>query len=140
VFSWGPSNAGSQKVSNFFFKIMLYGPSHAPAFACSPATHVPVCRNAIAAANGAPAMAIRVSAQRIRNGVAKGTKESGPALAAATPKISTGTQSGKIKIASNRPPRRRLTVSAAPMAPIKVRAGVPASSESVTLHSWFMGR
>src|SRR3984893_2740694 len=99
--------------------------------------HVPVCRKAKAAAKGAPAIAIRVRAQRIRNGVAKGTIEPAPAPAAATPKIRTGTQSGKIKTANNSPPRRRLTVNAAPTAPITVRAGVHATSESVTLQSWF---
>src|ERR1700730_12359181 len=104
------------------------------------ANHVPVCRKAKAAAKGAPAIAIRVRAQRIRNGVAKGTIEPAPAPAAATPKIRTGTQSGKIKTANNSPPRRRLTVNAAPIAPIKVRAGVHATSESVTLQSWFVGR
>ena len=97
--------------------------------------HVLVCRKAKAAAKGAPATAIRVSAQRIRKGVAKGTIEPAPAPAAATPKIRTGTQSGKINTANKSPPRRRLTVNAAPIAPIKVRAGVPASSERVTLQS-----
>ena len=89
---------------------MLYGLSHAPAFACSPATHVPVCRNAKAAANGAPAMANRVSAQRIRNGVAKGTKESGPALAAATP-------ADKIKSAPTAAPSAETAPAQDPAAP-----------------------
>ena len=54
------------------------------------------------------------------------------AAAAATPKISTGMVSGSTSTAISRPPRRRRAVSAAPIAPIMVRAGVPASSEAAT--------
>src|SRR5262249_58752875 len=98
------------------------------------------CRSAAAAATGAITAAIRVSAQRMRKGVTKGTKEVSLAPAAATPKIKLGTQSGRINTANSNPPRLRLTVSAAPAAPVKVRAGVPAKSESVTLQSSETGR
>ena len=50
------------------------------------------------------------------------------AEAAATPKISTGIVSGSTRIAMSRPPRLSETVSAAPIAPIIVSAGVPAAS------------
>ena len=65
-------------------------------------------------------------------GVANGTVPPLAAAAAETPKISTGIASGSTRIAINRPPRRRLTVSAAPIAPRKVKAGVPARSVTVT--------
>ena len=60
---------------------------------------------------------------------------SGPTIAAfeaATPKISTGIVSGSTSTAISSPPRRSATVSAAPIRPMKVSAGVPASSVSAT--------
>ena len=77
-------------------------------------------------------MAPSVSAQSARKGVQNGTVPPLAAPAAETPKISTGTVKGRISTAISRPPRRRLTVSAAPMAPMKVSAGVPTSSEAAT--------
>ena len=53
------------------------------------------CRNAAAAANGPTTRLASVSAHRIVNGVPNGTGPVTAALAAATPKISTGTVSGK---------------------------------------------
>ncbi len=52
------------------------------------------CRNAAAAANGPTTRLASVSAHRIVNGVPNGTGPATAALAAATPKISTGTVSG----------------------------------------------
>src|SRR5664279_2001760 len=72
------------------------------------------------------------SAQRIENGV---PNDSGPDIAAceaATPKISTGIDSGSTSTASNNPPRCNVTASAAPIMPVKVSAGVPASSVNAT--------
>ena len=54
------------------------------------------------------------------------------ALAAATPKISTGMVSGSTNTASNKPPRRSVTDRAAPISPMKVSAGVPASNVSAS--------
>ena len=54
------------------------------------------------------------------------------ALEAETPKISTGIVSGRTRTASSRPPRRSATDSAAPIRPMNVSAGVPASSVSAT--------
>ena len=62
--------------------------------------------------------------------VKAGPKGAGPAMAAfaaATPKISTGIVNGNTKTANSRPPRRSVTESAAPIKPMKVSAGVPAS-------------
>src|SRR5439155_15019076 len=74
-----------------------------------------------------------VSAHKIVNGV---PNDSGPTVAvfeAATPKISTGTVSGITRTASNSPPRRKVTDSAAPINPMKVSAGVPTRSVSATV-------
>ena len=71
-----------------------------------------------------------VSAQRIVNGVPNGTGPTTAALAAATPKISTGTVSGNTSTASSSPPRRSVTAMAAPIRPMKVSAGVPTKSVS----------
>ena len=49
-----------------------------------------------------------------------------------TPKISTGIDSGSTSTGSSRPPRRSVTASAAPITPMRVSAGVPASSVSAT--------
>ena len=54
------------------------------------------------------------------------------AFEAATPKISTGTVSGSTSTGSSNPPRRSATESAAPISPMQVSAGVPASSVSAT--------
>ena len=72
-------------------------------------------------------MANREIAQSIRNGVRNGAAPPLAAEAAATPKISTGIVSGSTSTAISSPPRRSETVRAAPIAPIMVRAGVPAS-------------
>src|SRR5258705_10340651 len=72
------------------------------------------------------------SAHRIENGV---PNDSGPDIAAceaATPNISTGIDSGSTSTASNSPPRWSVTASAAPIMPVKVSAGVPASSVNAT--------
>jgi cellulose synthase/poly-beta-1,6-N-acetylglucosamine synthase-like glycosyltransferase len=90
-----------------------------------------IARSAAAAANGAPAIAARLSAQRTRNGVENGTGLPRPAVAAETPKIRIGILSGKIRMAINRPPLRKPTVNAAPIAPSIVKAGVPTASEAV---------
>ena len=46
--------------------------------------------------------------------------------------MSTGIASGSTSTAMRRPPRRSDTVSAAPIAPIMVSAGVPAASVAAT--------
>src|ERR1700723_2856312 len=72
------------------------------------------------------------SAHRIENGV---PNDNGPEIAAseaATPKISTGIDSGSTSPASSNPPRCKVTASAAPIMPVKVSAGVPTSSVSAT--------
>src|SRR3979409_1097830 len=72
------------------------------------------------------------SAHRIENGV---PNDNGPVIAAceaATPKISTGIDSGNTSTASKSPPRCSVTASAAPIMPVNVSAGVPASSVSAT--------
>jgi len=80
-------------------------------------------------------MLIRVSAQRMLNGVPKGIRPTMAALAAATPKISTGTVNGRTRTARSKPPRRSATVRDAPIRPMKVSAGVPAASVSATARS-----
>src|SRR5665213_3175002 len=90
------------------------------------------CRRLAAAANGPMTKLISDSAHRIENGV---PHEAGPEIAAseaATPKINTGIDSGSTSTASSNPPRRNVTASAAPIMPVKVSAGVPASSVSAT--------
>ena len=72
------------------------------------------------------------NAHKIVNGVPNGTGPMTAALAAATPKISTGIVSGSTRTGNSNPPRRSATESAAPTAPISVRAGVPASNVSAT--------
>src|SRR4029079_14557295 len=72
------------------------------------------------------------SAQRIENGVPNGSGPDMAACDAATPKISTGIDSGSTSTASNSPPRCNVTASAAPIIPVNVSAGVPASSVSAT--------
>src|SRR6266853_6668100 len=90
------------------------------------------CRKLAAAANGPMTKLTSDSAHRIENGV---PNDSGPdiaACAAATPNISTGIDSGSTSTASSSPPRCSVTASAAPIMPVKVSAGVPASSVSAT--------
>src|SRR6185437_13340546 len=93
------------------------------------------CRSAAAAANGPTTRLARVNAQRIVNGVPNGTGPLSAAFAAATPKMSTGTVSGNTRTASRRPPRRSVTAIAAPISPMKVKAGVPARSVSASAAS-----
>src|ERR1700736_2589344 len=90
------------------------------------------CRRLAAAAKGPITKLTSDSAQRIENGV---PNDSGPDIAAceaATPKISTGIDSGSTSTASSNPPRCNVTASAAPIMPVKVSAGVPASSVNAT--------
>src|ERR1700682_2193540 len=90
------------------------------------------CRRLAAAAKGPITKLISDSAHRIENGV---PNDNGPAIAAceaATPKIKTGIDSGSTSTASNKPPRCSVTASAAPIIPVKVSAGVPASSVKAT--------
>src|SRR5690606_10021714 len=61
-------------------------------------------RSAAAAANGPTTSDISVSAQRIVNGVPNGTGPTTAAFEADTPKISTGTASGRISTGRRRPP------------------------------------
>src|SRR5689334_7708333 len=85
-----------------------------------------------AAANGPITQLASDSAHRIENGV---PNDSGPETAAseaATPKISTGIDRGNTSTASSNPPRCKVTASAAPIMPVKVSAGVPATSVSAT--------
>ncbi len=76
-------------------------------------------------------------AQSMRKGVRNGAAPPLAAEAAATPKISTGIVSGRTSTAMSRPPRLKETVSAAPIAPIMVKAGVPAASVAATRASGF---
>ncbi len=72
------------------------------------------------------------SAHRIENGA---PNDDGPDIAAceaATPKINTGIDSGSTSTASNSPPRCSVTANAAPIMPVNVSAGVPASSVNAT--------
>src|ERR1700694_3199497 len=90
------------------------------------------CRRLAAAANGPITKLASDSAHRIENGA---PNDEGPDIAAceaATPKISTGIDSGSTSTANNNPPRCSVTASAAPIMPVKVSAGVPASSVSAT--------
>src|ERR1700694_1940133 len=90
------------------------------------------CRRLAAAANGPTTKLTSDSAHRIENGA---PNHSGPDIAAceaATPEISTGIDSGSTSTASNNPPRCSVTANAAPIMPVKVSAGVPASSVSAT--------
>src|SRR6202140_5076228 len=89
------------------------------------------CRRLAAAANGPMTKLISDSAHRIENGAPNDNPDIA-ACEAATPKISTGIDSGSTSTASNNPPRCRVTASAAPIMPVKVSAGVPASSVSAT--------
>src|SRR4051812_39800404 len=89
-------------------------------------------RSAAAAAKGPIMKLPRLSAQRM---VKAGPKAPDPliaASAAATPKINTGTVNGNTNTANNKPPRRSATDSAAPINPMKVSAGVPAASVSIS--------
>src|SRR3954447_26796622 len=90
------------------------------------------CRKLAAAAKGPITKVTSDSAHRIENGV---PNDSGPVIAAseaATPNISTGIDSGSTSTASNSPPRCSVTASAAPIMPVKVSAGVPASNVNAT--------
>src|SRR5258708_11790075 len=90
------------------------------------------CRRLAAAANGPITKLISDSAHRIENGV---PNDDGPEIAAsdaATPKISTGIDSGSTSTASNNPPRCSITARAAPIMPVKVNARGPASSGQAT--------
>ena len=92
---------------------------------------ISTCLRAVAAAKGARAIVASDSAHRMRNGLRKGAPPPLAAEAAATPKISTGIVSGSTRIAMSRPPRRSETVSAAPIAPIIVKDGVPTARVAV---------
>src|ERR1700677_3363647 len=89
-------------------------------------------RRLAAAANGPITKLISDSAHRIENGVPNGNDPEIAASDAATPKISTGIDSGSTSTASNNPPGCSVTASAAPIMPVKVNAGVPASSVKAT--------
>src|SRR6185437_9243768 len=94
--------------------------------------HSRACFRAAAAAKGAAAIAARDSAHSVRNGGRNGAAPPLAEEAAATPKMSAGIVSGNTRTAIRRPPRRSETVSAAPIAPIMVSAGVPAASVAAT--------
>ena len=68
----------------------------------------------------------------MENGVPNGSGPEIAACEAATPKISTGIDSGNTSTASSSPPRCSVTANAAPIMPVKVSAGVPASRVSAT--------
>src|ERR1700704_6634459 len=90
------------------------------------------CRKLAAAVKGPTTKLTSDSAHRIENGV---PNDSGPVIAAceaATPKISTGIESGRTSTATNNPPRCSVTASAEPIMPVKVSAGVPANSVNAT--------
>src|SRR6266704_5198979 len=90
------------------------------------------CRRLAAAANGPITRLATDSAHQSENGV---PNDIGPVMAAceaATPKISTGIDNGNTSTASNNPPRCSVTASAAPIMPVNVSAGVPASSVNAT--------
>src|ERR1700692_3076875 len=89
------------------------------------------CRRLAAAANGPMTKLISDNAHRIENGAPNDNPDIA-ACEAATPKISTGIDSGSTSTASNNPPRCRVTAKAAPIMPVKVSAGVPASSVKAT--------
>src|SRR3972149_3275589 len=72
-------------------------------------------RNAAAAATGPSTKLAKDSAQRMVKGGPKGAGPTMAALAAATPKISTGIVNGSTNTANNKPPRRNATDSAAPI-------------------------
>jgi hypothetical protein len=95
-------------------------------------SHSRACLSAAAAAKGARAIVVSDSAHSARNGLRNGPPPPLAAEAAATPKISTGIVSGRTRIAIKRPPRLSETVSAAPIAPTIVSAGVPAASVAAT--------
>src|SRR5690606_28022769 len=98
-----------------------------------PGNHWRMWRSATALATGPSTSANRVSAATNFSDVSNGT---GPAPAlAATPKISTGIVSGRMRTATSSPPRGKATASAAPINPRNVIAGVPISSVSVTVPS-----
>src|SRR5665213_83892 len=88
-------------------------------------------RRAAAQATGAITALTSVSATRMRNGGRNGVGPTMTEAAALTPKISTGMVNGSTSAATSRPPRPSAAVSAAPMAPMSVSAGVPASSVAV---------
>src|ERR1700754_3091919 len=69
--------------------------------------------SARAAAKGQKATETRLKAARN----SKAALLPGGAATSATPKISTGIDSGRIRTGPRRPPRRRETVTAAPMVP-----------------------
>ena len=112
-----------------------------PAAALTRAAYSLTCRKAAAAANGAPAMATSESADTITNGALNDDAPPLAAEAAATPKISTGIVSGRASTASNNPPRRSETVSAAPIAPgssstpARRRAGSKGKPERRRVHA-----
>src|ERR1035437_4852247 len=90
-------------------------------------------RSAAAAATGPSTRLAKDRAQRMVKGGPNGAGPIMAALAAATPKISTGIVSGSTNTASSKPPRPSATDSAAPISPMKVSAGVPASNVSATV-------
>src|ERR1700682_2403974 len=90
------------------------------------------CRRLAAAANGPITKLASDSAHRIENGAPNDRGADIAACEAATPKISTGIDSGSTSTANNNPPRCSVTASAAPIMPVKVSAGVPTSSVSAT--------
>ena len=58
-------------------------------------------------------------------------RRTGVAYTALTPNTNTGRYNGSSRSASKTPPLRKPTVSAAPTAPIRLRAGVPSSRPSI---------
>src|SRR5215212_10797401 len=89
------------------------------------------CRRLAAAANGPTTKLTSDSAHKIENGAPNDS----PVIAAwdaATPKINTGIESGSTSTASSSPPRCSVTANAAPIMPVKFKAGVPASSVKAT--------
>src|SRR5260370_40995769 len=89
------------------------------------------CRRLAAAANGPMTKLISDNAHRIENGAPNDNPDIA-ACEAATPKISTGIDSGSTSTASNSPPRCNVTAKAAPIIPGKASAGVPANSVRAT--------
>jgi len=76
------------------------------------------CRRLAAAAKGPITKLISDNAHRIENGAPNDSPVIAP-CEAATPKISTGIDSGSTSTASNNPPRCMVTASAAPIMPGK---------------------
>src|SRR5882762_5336046 len=86
-------------------------------------------RNATAVAHGAKALANTSKAPRSKSWAWPPRPEAAASDAPA-PMISTGTYRGSTSSESNAPPPRRPSVSAAPIAPIRLRTGVPSAKDS----------